>query len=263
MNFVRFVKAAGVAGITSAGLGLVLFAIAIIEHINDKNVPVYWLLGVGVLSLLVSSYRAWATEHEAYLNEVAKSSKPSLKIEMPGSFYDISRIPNTNKIQLHVCAYLKVTNLTAPETLIKDGYLVMTVGGIQYKGLGDDKGVKGNSLEHITDFKIGGETTNQDVFGKNTLSPFKRLPALNADSPLKRGITQEGFFVFTFTDQSINWNHEDTYYLPVSDFALTLRDSFDGIHTLDVMILKIPQAQVQATNAQFEAWKGAIGGKQS
>jgi hypothetical protein len=131
---------------------------------------------------------------------------------------------------------------------------MMTVGGSQYNGMGDDRGIQGNVLEHITDFKIGGETTTTDVFGKTIRSPFKRLASVvNSNNPLTRGITQEGFVVFTFTDQSMDWDHENTHLMPVSDFVLTLRDSFNGLHEYQAMILKIPEAHLKNTLATSPA----------
>jgi hypothetical protein len=255
MRFLRFIQAAGSIGLSSVGFGIVLFIIAIIEHVKDKNLPVYWLVAPAVLFAIYGAYRAWGTEHVAYEREVAKNLKPLLKIEVQGSFFDVSRIPDTQKIQVHIYAYLKVTNLTAAETTIKDGSLVMSVSGLRYKGFGDDKGVMGKSLEHISNFKIGGETTTTDVFGKNTLSPFKKLPALNSDSPLKRGITQEGFVTFTFTDSSMDWDHEQPYSLPVTDFVLAVRDSFDGTHEFQMAALQIPQAAIKADDGSHLKWK--------
>jgi hypothetical protein len=250
MNFIKFLKAAGYIGLGSVGLAIVLLAISIDEHLRDKSVPSYWLMFIAAVAFAFGAYRAWAAEHEAYQNEVAENAKPSLQIEMMGVFFDVSPNPDLQQLQvrLHIYTYLRVTNLTTPETIIKDGHLVMTVGSNQYKAMGDDKGMQGNALEHISDFKIGGETTKTDVFGKTTLSPFKRLASVvNSNNPLKRGITQEGFVVFTFTDQSIDWDHENAYLMPVSDFVLTLRDSFNGLHEYQAMILKIPEAHLKTT----------------
>jgi len=250
MNFIKFLKAAGYIGLGSVSLAIVLLAISIDEHLRDKNVPSYWLMLIAALAFAFGAYRAWATEHEAYQSEVAKSTKPSLQIEMAGVFFDVSPNPDVQQLQvrLHIYTYLRVTNLTNAGTIIKGGYLVMTVGGSQYKGTGDDKGIQGNVLEHISDFRIGGETTNTDVFGKTMRSPFKRLTSVvNSNNPLERGITQEGFVVFTFTDQSIHWDRENTYLMPVSDFVLTLRDSFDCLHEYQAIILKIPEAHLKTT----------------
>lgn len=222
MNFIKFVKSAGNIGLGSVGLAIVLLAISIDEHLRDKNVPSYWLMFIAALAFAFGAYRAWATEHEAYRNEVARNTKPSLQIEMKGVFFDVSSDPDVQQIRVrvHIYAYLRVTNLTIPEAIIKDGYLVMTVGGSQYKGMGDDKAIQGNALEHISDFKLGGEIIRTDVFGKTTLSPFKRLTSVvSSNNPLKRGITQEGFVVFTFTDHSIDWDHDNTSLMHVSDFV--------------------------------------------
>lgn len=247
-NFLKFLKAAGYIGGSSVVLAIVLFAVSIWEHFADKNVNAYWLVFIGVLAFTFGAYRAWASEHEIYESEVAKNSRPSLRIEMPGVFFDISTPPVQKLVVLlHVYAYLRVTNLTPTETTIKDGYLTMTVGGVRYKATGDDIVVQGKNLEHISDFRAGGETITSDIFGKHLLTPFKRLMSVvNSTSPLKRGIPQEGFFVFTFTDQKIDWDHESSYNIPVTDFVLTLRDSFDGHHEHQVTILNIPESHLKS-----------------
>jgi len=236
----RFVQAAGSLGTGSVGLAIVLLGISVEEHLRDKNVPAYWLMLAAAVSFAFGAYRAWLNEHIALVVEREENSRPLLKIELTGSFFDVSKMPNKNELQVHVCAYLRVTNLNSPETLIKDGTLVMSVERARYKGVGDDISVKANAIEHISDFRIGGELAKADVFG-NTLSPFPRLMSrVNAEMPLRRGISQEGFFVFTFTDH-FDWDHENPYLMPVTDAVFALRDSFDGVHQLEVRILNIPE----------------------
>ena len=252
MNFFKFVKAAGYIGLSSVGLAIVLLAISIDEHLKDKNVSAYVLVLAAALSFAFGAYRAWANEHKAYTDEVEKNTKPLLRIELKGSFFDISPVPEKQTLDLliRVYAYLKVTNLNSPETIIKDGTLEMTVGGVRYKGIGDDKSIKGNAIEHISDFRIGGEVTTTDVMGKNTLSPLIRLTSnLNANRPLKRGITQEGFIVYSFGNAKIDWDHENPYVMPVTDLVLTLRDSFDGVHSLEAKSLNIPSGMIQTSGA--------------
>jgi hypothetical protein len=236
----RFVQGAGNLGLGSVLLSIILLGISVEEHFRDKDIPAYWLMFTAIASFSFGAYRAWMNEHESLVRELEKNSKPLLKIELGGTFFDVSKIPNQNALQAHVYAYLRVTNLSSPETLIKDGTLVMTVEGSRYKGVGDDSSTKGNALEHISDFRLNGEITTADVFG-NSLSPFPRLlSVVNAEKPIRRGITQEGFFVFTFTDL-MDWNRENPYTMPVNDAVFTLRDSFDGAHTLEVTSLNIPQ----------------------
>jgi hypothetical protein len=244
----RFVQGAGSLGAGSVLLSIVLLGISVEEHFRDKNIPAYWLILAAVVSFSFGAYRAWANEHESLVQEFEKNSKPLLKVELRGTFFDVSRIPNKNALQAHVYAYLRVTNLRSPETLIKDGTLEMTVEGSRYWGVGDDGSAKGNAIEHVSDFRLDGEITTADVFG-NTLSPFPRLlSVVNAEKPLRRGITQEGFFVFTFTDL-MDWNRDNPYTMPVNDAVFTLRDSFDGTHTLEVTSLNIPQGTLTSSGA--------------
>jgi hypothetical protein len=259
LRFLRFIKSAGVAGLTGAFLALALLIIAVVEHVKGENVPVYWLVGAAVLALIFGGYRAWTNEHEAYLSEVSKNLTPRLKIEQKAVFFDTSVKPNTKKLLLHFYAYLSITNLTDTETLIKDGTLSLTVGGQRYTGVGDDFTIKGNAIEHVSNFKLGNETLTE-VFG-NTLSAFPRLSAaVNGNDPLKRGITKDGFFIFTFEDANMDWDKESLYLMPVSDYVLTLRDSFDASHKFEVMTLQIPQGSIQTNNAQFLKWKAVYGG---
>jgi hypothetical protein len=240
-QILRFLRSAGNFGWGSVALAVVLFGISIEEHFRDKNAPAYWLVLVAAVSFTLGAFRAWANDHEAYENEVAKNARPRLMIELAASFFDLSRLPNTNDIQVHVLAYLRVTNLNSPETLIKDGTLVMTVGDIRYKGNGDDISVKGNAIEHVSGFRLGGEVLTE-VFG-NTLSPFPRLlSVVTVESPLRRGITREGFIVFTFTNQ-MDWEGNKDI-MSAADVVITLRDSFEGFHTYEKMLLEIPHGAI-------------------
>ena len=242
-SIIRFVKAAGSIGGGSVGLAIVLFVVSIYEHFRDKNIPAYWLLLAAAVFFTFGAYRGWASEHEAFTNEVEKNGKPLLNIELMGCSFDVSKILNKNELQVHVYAYLKVTNLNSPETIIKDGTLVMAVDGNRHRGVGDDNSVKGNAIEHFGEFQVGGEVLTADVFG-NTLSPFPRLlSAVREDRSLRRGITQEGFVVFTFANP-LDWDRESPYIIPVTDAVFTLRDSFDGMHTVEVMSLKIPEGKL-------------------
>jgi hypothetical protein len=241
LQLIRFLRSAGAIGGGSVGLAIVLFAVSIVEHFIDKNINAYWFVLVGAAFFAFGSYTAWERKQEALTKEIERNTKPSLNIELKGAFFDNSKMPN-NELQTHIYAYLKVTNVNDPETLIKDGTLVMTVGGTRHKGIGDDSSVKGNVIEHISNFRVGGELPRPDVVG-NTISPFTRLLSLvgvNVSNPLRRGITQEGFFVFRFANP-IDWSHDkSSHIMPASDVYLTLRDSFDGVHAFEKMLLNIP-----------------------
>lgn len=81
IRFFRFVRAAGSLGGGSVGLAILLFGISIEEHIRDKNVPTYWLILTAAVAFTFGAYRAWASEHEAYTNEVEKNA--SLPVPVP------------------------------------------------------------------------------------------------------------------------------------------------------------------------------------
>ena len=158
-------------------------------------------------------------------------------------------MPNTQDTLIRIYAYLKVTNLSIEETIIKDGTLEMTVGGIRYKGVGDDNTAKGNVIEHRSTFQIGGEKPKTNVFD-NTISPFQRLLSkVNIEKPLRRGLPQEGFVVFNFGNAAMDWDKEKEYVMPVTDVVLTLKDSFDGTHTIEGKSLEIPSGFLQTSGA--------------
>jgi hypothetical protein len=259
----RFVQAAGTIGAGSVALAIVLFGVSIYEHLRNKNLPAYWLLFTAAVFFSFGAYRAWATEHDALSCEREKNAKPLLKIELAGALFDVFRVPHRNEIQVRVLAYLKLTNLNSPETLIRDGTLVMAVDGTRHKGIGDDDSVNGNAIEHVSAFRIGGEIKSPDVFG-NTLSPFPRLQeSVNAEKPLRRGITREGFFTFTFPNLK-DWNREDPehpYTMRVTDAVFTLSDSFGGRHSLQLMFLDIPQGTVTTVGRPpvKSAFSGQVG----
>jgi len=215
----QFVKATSRLGGGSVALAIVLFGISIYEHLVEKNLSAYWLVLAAGVFFAIGAYDAWASADNALTREIDKSTKPLLKIELVRAFFDVSRVANQNQLQTHVYTYLKVTNLNTPVTLIKDGSFVLTVDGRRYKGFGDDATRTGNALEHVSDFRLGGEASIE-VFG-NTLSQFPRLMSrVNAEKPLQRGITLEGFFVFTFPDLH-DWNREELYLVEAADAVLT------------------------------------------
>jgi hypothetical protein len=243
MNFIKFLKAAGSIGGGSVGLAIVLFGISIEEHFRDKNVNAYWLVLVAAIAIAFGAYRAWAGEFE-------KNTKPSLKIELTGALFEVSHMPHTQDTLIRIYAYLRVMNLSTQETIIKDGTLEMTVGGIPYKGVGDDISAKGNFIEHHSTLQIGGEKPKTNIFD-NTISPFPRLLSqVNAEKPLRRGIPQEGFFAFTFGNAAMDWNKENPYVMPVTDVLLTLKDSFDGTHSIEGKSLDIPSGFLLASKAK-------------
>lgn len=240
MRFFRFLKAAGSIGGGSVGLAIVLFGISIEEHFRDKNVNAYWLVLAAGITFAFGSYRAWAGEFEM-------NTEPVLKIELTGAFFEVSHMPHSQDTLIRIYAYLKVTNLSIQETIIKDGTLEMTVGGVRYKGVGDDMTAKGNVIEHHSTFQIGGEKPKTNVFG-NTISQFPRLLSkVNIDKPLRRGLPQEGFVVFNFGNAAMDWDKENLYVMPVADVVLTLRDSFDGTHSIEGKSLEIPSGFLQSS----------------
>jgi len=243
MNFIKFLKAAGSIGGGSVVLAIVLFVISIEEHFRNKNVNAYWLLLIAAIAIAFGAYRAWAAQSET-------NTKPNLKIELTGALFEVSHMPHTQDTLIRIYAYLKVMNLSTQETIIKDGSLEMTVGGIPYKGVGDDISAKGSSIEHHSTLQIGGEKPKTNIFD-NTISPFPRLLSeVNAEKPLRRGIPREGFFVFSFGNAAMNWSHENEYVMPVTDVLLTLKDSFDGSHSIEGKSLEIPSGFLQTSKAK-------------
>jgi len=183
---------------------------------------------VAALCLLIACYRAWRDEHTALEDEIAKNQKPELKIELLASFFEVSPHPSQN-LQVNIYAYLRVTNVREPATLIKSGTMTMTVNGIMHTGNGDDVSRTGAYILHNTDFKVGDETkgTFPGVFSKVQ----RLLPSIGSENPLQRGVHREGLVVFAFPGV-MDWNPEYQPTLAASDLCLTLVDSFDGRHTL-------------------------------
>jgi hypothetical protein len=240
MRFFKFLKAAGSIGGGSVGLAIVLFGISIEEHFRDKNVNAYWLVLTAGIAFAFGAYLAWADEFE-------KNTEPILKIELAGSFFEVSRMPHSQDTLIRIYAYLKVMNLSIQETVIKDGTLEMTVGGIRYKGVGDDMTAKGNVIEHHSTFQITGEKPKTNVFD-NLISPFSRLLSkVNIDKPLRRGLPEEGFVAFSFGNALMDWDEVNPYIMPATDVVLSLRDSFDRTHSIEEKSLEIPSAFLQSS----------------
>ena len=232
----RFLKAASWFGGGSVALAIVLFGISIYEHLMSKNTSAYWLVLLAAVFFAVGAYGAWRKTEQSLQRETAKSIQPQLRVELIRAFFDVCKSENNNELLTYIYAYLKVTNLNTPETVIKDGSLVLTIEGKRYKGTGDNATKTGNALEHVTDFKLVGEGSTE-VFD-NILSRFPRLMLQNAAEPLRRGIPQEGFIVFVFPEL-LDWNRDEPYLIRTTDAVLSLRDSFNGQHSTDLMLLNI------------------------
>ncbi len=234
--FIRFITAAGRIGGGSVVLSIVLFGFSVYEHFVARNIHAYWLVLAAGASFVGGAYYAWLNADKALAQQICKSALPQLRIELVRAFFDVSPLPGF-KLQVHIYAYLKVTNQNPPETLIKAGALAITVAGKQYVGNGDDVSKSGNALEHVTDFRLGGEAATE-VFG-DTLSRFPRLlSSVTPETPLRRGITQEGFFVFAFPGLH-DWNCDERHLLRVTDAELSITDSFDAKHPVHFKSLNI------------------------
>src|SRR5713226_3717965 len=119
----QFVTASVKLGGGSVILAILLFSISIVEHIRNQNVAAYSLVFIAALFFCVGTYLAWSEERDQYEREVATNAKPDLQLELLAAFWDPTRIPGTNELQLNIYAYMRVTNLREPETLIKSGSL--------------------------------------------------------------------------------------------------------------------------------------------
>ncbi|HLH36133.1 MAG TPA: hypothetical protein VKX41_15790 [Alloacidobacterium sp.] len=247
IRVLQFIRASGRLGGGSASLAVILLIISIEEHLRRQNVSAYWFILLAGVFFCFGAYNAWSNEHDALVQASEKNSKPSLQIELLAAFFEVDPVPDKKDLQVHVYTYLRVTNLTAPEALIRDGSLTISVLGIQYKGLGDDARRMGNALEHVSDFRIGGEMISSDAFA-NTLSPFIRLLSnVNANRPLRQGLTQEGFVAFAFPEIE-RWTADQDhaqYGMDAPDIDLCLRDSYGGLHSVHIPNLRIEGGSLQ------------------
>jgi hypothetical protein len=239
----KFIKAAGTLGITSVALSVALFLVSIIEHESDKNVPAYWFIYLAPLFFAVGAYLAWSAERDKWEEERSKNQKPELSIDLMAAFFDTYQPPSTHDLWIHVYAYLRVANLREPPTLIKQGSLTMTVGGVKHTGKGDDVSISGGWLEHNSAFKLGGEKKGS-VFSE-TYTPVRRLTSdVNWEYPLVRGVHRDGIVVFTFQSQ-MDWDKENPYTMSATHVRLSLTDTFDQQHSVTIDRLDIPNGTLQ------------------
>ena len=78
----RFFAASGRLGGGSVAFAVVLFSVSIYEHVNDRNIPAYWLEGLGVLAFCFGALVAWNEEHKKLIAEMNKNQKPLLEGEI-------------------------------------------------------------------------------------------------------------------------------------------------------------------------------------
>ncbi len=245
LRLFKFIKASGALGATSVGFCIVSFVISIVEHVRDKNVPAYVFALLAPVFFAFGAYLAWSAENEKWEAEKALNKRPSLKIEVRGAFFDVSKVPGTQNAQVHIHAYLRVANLRETPTLIKRGVLTLLVGGVEYTGQGDDISKTGSWLEHNSDFRLGGDKKGE-VFS-NTFSPVRRLMAdVNWEYPLVHGVHRDGIVVFTFGG-SMDWDHENPSVMTASSVRLSLIDTFDHRHSVTLDKLDIPAGALTGT----------------
>lgn len=243
----KFLKAAGSLGVTSVALSFVLFAVSIVEHERDKNLPAYVFICLAPVFFAFGAYLAWSAERDNYEKEEEKNQKPDLAIELRAAFFDVSQIPLTQNVQVHIYLYLSVANLRQTPTRIRSGSLTLTVGGVEYTGHGDDLSVAGNYLEHNTAFRLGGEKKGS-VFSE-TFTPVRRLTAdISFEYPLLHGVNREGIMVFTFKD-NLDWDKDNPYVMNTTKLRISLTDTFGQQHVEPIDKLDIPNGTLQNMHA--------------
>jgi hypothetical protein len=234
----KFIKAAGTLGATSVALSVVLFIISIVEHVVGGNLQAYWFSYLAPVFFAFGAYLAWSAERDELEKEMGKNQKPLLNIQLIKAFFDVSKIPGTQKIQVHIYTYLRVANLRETRTLIKGGVLTLVVGGVECTGQGDDVSVSGGWLEHGTPFRLGGEKTGS-VFSE-VYTPVRRLTSdINWEYPLVQGVHRDGILVFTFQDQ-MDWDSGNPHMMNATHLSLSLTDTFDQQHSITIDKVDIP-----------------------
>jgi hypothetical protein len=243
----EFIRAAGALGGTSVALSVVLFVVSMVEHKRDKSVPAYWFICLAPLFFAIGAYLAWSAERDKLEEERAKNQKPLLKIEMRAAFFEVSPVQGTQRLQVHIITYLRVTNLSEPRTLIKCGTLTMVVGGVEHLGTGDDGSVSGGWVEHNSAFRLGGEM-KAIVFGE-IYTPVRRLiHDINWEYPLVQGVHRDGIVVFNFQGE-MDWDRENPYTMDATHLRLSLTDSFDQQHSVSIEKFDIPNGNLRGERA--------------
>jgi hypothetical protein len=98
-----------------------------------------------------------------------------------------------------------------------------------------------NFIAHGTDFRLGEDY--QDEY--ETFTPVKPLfCGLSRAASLARGIRQEGLLIFSIPRMNTPAS-ETPQILNVSDLTITLVDSFDRKHSVNMSPIDIPFGQAQ------------------
>jgi hypothetical protein len=227
------------------------FAIAALRTTSQVQRILYAVLAF--LAAWFAAYRIWLREYNRAETELQRNALPELKIELLAIFWDVSKIGNTNDLQIHVHAYLRVTNVREPETIIKGTKLSLSVLDHQYSVANDPPDRTINFMAHNTQFRVGKDYPDTYGIEFETLSGVRPLlPQRGKREPLTRGMPVEG--LVSYSIPRMQTRSTESSDLPVKDVTITLVDSFDGEYFISKSAIDIPFGSAQNRIVRTSTW---------
>jgi hypothetical protein len=186
--------------------------------------------GTGAVILgFFSAYRVWRGEYDRAERELARHTRPQIVPEVLACFWDVSKLEGTNVLQTYIYAFIGLVNLTDVDTLIKQYELEVSWQGNEGDSVAgvNDSAFLGGKIRYPGQPVIPGSRHEDGV----TLTPISTISSsINQQTPLKKGLHVTGGIAIP-----INLTHMGAYETFSASMILKVTDSFDGIHSSDLV----------------------------
>lgn len=192
-NLWQFLVAAGALGGGSVILAIILFIVAVIEHLRDRNVGAAWLFMIGCLAFCFGSFAAWKDERASLDERTAQVNQlqqqiGSLTHSQVAAEIEFS-ILGAQGHGSHAGLIVSLRNAGAETAVVPDSWrlVAITANGTPFEGWANT--LKDKNL----DFCIG----------PHSLMRFVRADALYLKAsahPIGRNGFEQGFLWYSFPD---------------------------------------------------------------
>lgn len=207
-RIVQFLQAAGAQGYTSVAAAVVSSAIAVVEHLRDKNIAGYSFAVFAVLAFCYGAFRAWLTERVSLEEKTADldlfRNEADISVEIVKGYL-------SNSLPREIMLGVRVVNrtdcsVTIPQVnleIIKDGKLIPFFGRF-------------NATKPDARFLVKEIFAGEDIRRRIHTRPTHDLFDSLVDTPLERGMHRYGEMIFTF-DPSIKIDNAERFRLTFTD----------------------------------------------
>lgn len=188
-----------------------------------------------------------AREYQRAETEICRNERPELKIEIQSLLWDVSKEEKSNKLQVEIYAYLRVTNIRTTLTTLKGATLCIETLGHRYTAsekYPDNPKENINTLSHSTNFRSGRDGHDDYDISHETISYVEPLMTRSGqEEPFERGIPQKGLLRFGIP--GMKTKEGDSTELEATSLSITLTDSFDQQHSFLMGETVIPLGEGQ------------------